>query len=340
MNIEKKHIFTIIVMTIFIIFIFLSSWIAWLAYSLFMLTFYSVIAYWVYLAWKKIKKKESKKYTKFLPIFYHYFARLFILLAISLIWLVYYANEINPFKIPTYHITNGEKEIVFQWMMHIWRDKYYKDVIEKIEKYKEDWYVLYYESVKEAKNPENYEKFDKAMWFKFTPDLYDNIAKLYGLNFQWDYNFLWIVNKKDYNVDISFDKIIEEYEKLPNKKQPPISEVMDINKAAIESLAEMNDTQLFLLRKVMHAIMNVMISNESISDWIRNNVANGDMFKIILDKRNEHVVDYINSHNHNKIFITYWELHFDWIFELLKQSDPNWKITKIDYLYPISDKGE
>jgi hypothetical protein len=35
--------------------------------------------------------------------------------------------------------------------------------------------------------------------------------------------------------------------------------------------------------------------------------------------------------------MTYWLLHFKWILELLQKNDPNWKIIKTKYLYPIKN---
>jgi hypothetical protein len=42
----------------------------------------------------------------------------------------------------------------------------------------------------------------------------------------------------------------------------------------------------------------------------------------------------INS-NDNKIYITYWLLHFKWVFDILQKNDKNWKIIEVSELYPI-----
>jgi hypothetical protein len=56
---------------------------------------------------------------------------------------------------------------------------------------------------------------------------------------------------------------------------------------------------------------------------------------VILEDRNKNLVDSIVKSEYSKIYITYWLLHFDWMYKLLQENNPNWKIVNIRYYYPI-----
>lgn len=51
-----------------------------------------------------------------------------------------------------------------------------------------------------------------------------------------------------------------------------------------------------------------------------------DIFSVILDDRNLHLVKNIVESSEKKIFITYGMMHFEGVYELLKKSDPTWRI--------------
>lgn len=347
---DKKLIFTIIVLTSFLGYSVYVDWIIWWLYWIFSLLFYLGIVYFLAYLWilfrnflrkksdffnRKLNEKKLAHIKEFAKRFYYSVASILLILTLFLWSFVYYHNYHKPFGMPTYYMTNWEKQITFQGMIHIGQQSFYDTVKENLIAHKEDWYVLYYEWVKPAKNPENGEKFNKAIWFDFDADLYSNMSKLYGLEVQKNSDFLWLVNDLDYNVDVSMDDIIENYEKIPDRHLSESKEVVDINSSIIEAFAEMNDKQLYMFREIMYAIMWFFYKNESVWWFVKDNLANEALFKVILDKRNEYIADYIISNDHDKVFIMYWELHFDWVFELLKENDSNWRIEKTDYLYPL-----
>jgi len=49
---------------------------------------------------------------------------------------------------PFYTLTDGEKTIYFQTMIHIGREDFYKEIEKNIREKKEDGAVLFYEGVK------------------------------------------------------------------------------------------------------------------------------------------------------------------------------------------------
>ncbi|MDD5770037.1 MAG: hypothetical protein PHE25_03650 [Candidatus Gracilibacteria bacterium] len=189
-----------------------------LVFSLF---FYSILTYILYGMYKKLIDKSYlffsvENYKTFLNIFLYKVSSLMMALIIIIGGFSYYENEITPAKIPTFTISNGDKTIVFQAMSHIGTPNFYEKIKENIIKLKKDSYVLYFEGVRPG-TKENQESFNKALGVKLDSKTYENMSKLYGLINQDNHLFLGLVNDKDYNVDVSIDDIIGEYNKIINQ---------------------------------------------------------------------------------------------------------------------------
>jgi hypothetical protein len=230
-----------------------------------------------------------------------------------------------------YTISNWKKEIIFQEMSHIWAKSFYGEVKKNLLSYKKDSFVYFYEWVKPGRE-ENHTKFNKAMWIKFDEDLYKNFSKLYWVSFQDNSIYLGLINELDFNVDVWIDFIIEQYEKKkPLSTSQPIKllnkDVIDINSEIIDKLSSLNERQLKALVFVNKAILNTLIKSDKAQKIITNNFANKELFEVILNWRNEVLVNEIIKSEYNKIYITYWKLHFKWVLKLLQNQDPNWKIT-------------
>jgi hypothetical protein len=81
--------------------------------------------------------------------------------------------------------------------------------------------------------------------------------------------------------------------------------------------------------------MNFIIKNENVRNMILEQSWQKNLFDIILDDRNKVIIDSIRNSADNKIYITYWLMHFNGVWAGLQQSDPNWKMVSINYLTPI-----
>ena len=257
-----------------------------------------------------------------------------LIITIILGWFTYYINEISPAKMPTYYLSNGEKQLIFQWMSHIGTKNFYDNVIENIREAKQDWFVLYYEWVRPW-TVENGENFNKAIGIEFDEDLYKNFSKLYGVVNQNNDDLLRIENNEDYNIDLSIDTIMEIYEEKHSATKTVNKEVIDASAEITNILAELNEKQLRILVYINQAILNTIISSPNLRDNILKISGNSDIFDVILNDRNIFLVDEIVNGPHDKIITTYGLMHFEWVLELLQENDPNWKITNEEYLYPI-----
>jgi hypothetical protein len=286
----------------------------------------------------------SLPFTKYIWLFFYRVSTSLFLLFTLLGWFAYYQNVLSPAEMPNITISNWKKTVVFQAMSHIWTQDFYDNVRKNIINAKKEWFVYFFEWVKPWKAESN-KAFDKAIWFQFDKDLYKNFSKVYGVTNQDNNYFLWLWDKNcdldycDFNVDLSMDEIVDSYKEKqiqdPNWVNNSDRLPLDANKEILNSLSKLNDRELKLLVYVNKSILNLIIKSDGIKDFVTKNFANQQLFDVILNKRNEVLTDEIIKSKHDKIFITYWLLHFNWVFEILKKNDPNWKIIKKEVLYPI-----
>lgn len=337
-----KKLFTIISYIFIFAFSIYISWIYAIPSLVFSLAIYSILTYFLYALFKKLFDKSyivfnKENYKNYLNIFLYKVATL-IVLCFLIIWgFAYYQNELSPAIMPVYTLTNWNKTVVFHTMSHIWTPNFYQNVKNSIEKYKKDDFTYYFEWVKPG-SKENQEKFDKALWIKLDKNTYSTMSKLYWLVNQDNSIFLNLVNNKDINVDVNIDEIVKKYDelKIQNWNQNRVyNDAIDINKELTKELSKLTPKELELLRYINKSFINVIVKNKEIQNTIQNEFANQELFDVILNQRNKIIAEKIISSDDKKIIATYGMLHFDWIYNILKQNDIKWQITKIDYLYPL-----
>ena len=329
-----KDYITLILFTLYLYIAFYLNSFIWIVEFSFSVLFYTAFFYILHIIWNKIRKKEIIESWIYIKKFLFRISILIFLMTSFLWWLSYLSNEIYPAKMPQYILSNWEKEVVFQAMVHIWSEEYYKNVIEDLKNYKENWGVYFFEWVKWW-SEENINKFNKALWINFDENLYENFSKLYWVVNQDTREFLWLVNNKDFNVDLNIDDIIKIYEEKTKNLEKTYNEPQDINNQIIKTLSDLNEKELKILVYLNQAILNRIIESDSIQDFATENFANKELYDVILNERNKVVTDEIITSEYDKIFVTYWLLHFEWVFELLKENDTNWEIKSTKYFYPI-----
>jgi hypothetical protein len=145
----------------------------------------------------------------------------FFLLTIAMAGPIYYLaikTETDPLLLPRVTLSNGEKTVVYQGMMHIGTERFYKQVVYDAEQALSDGYVLYYEGVQP--NPA------ADQWFANTlaggGDLsanYRAMGKVCGLQFQLDYFKLLQKDMEAHpeahvTADVDALQMKQEYERL------------------------------------------------------------------------------------------------------------------------------
>ncbi len=333
---NPKNAFSYITLIVFATIIFYYSWLSGALEFVLMVIIYTLLFFVLYYFWKRLRKKDLMSPREFVDYFLLRISFFLILITSLLWWFSYYFNEIDPAPMPEYTLSDWVKTVKFQWMSHIWTRAFYDTVIQNLKNYKIEWWVYFYEWVKPW-SQESAEKFNNAMWIKFDNDLYKNFSKLYWVVNQDNREYFGYINDLDFNVDLNMDEIVALYDERTKDKEKEYKEPLDVNKDLVNTLSGLSDKQLQVLVYLNRAILNFIIWSESTQSFLTDNFANTDLFEVILGKRNEVLSDAIIKSEYNKIYITYWLLHFKWVLELLKQNNPNWKIVSVKNLYPIKD---
>lgn len=336
----KKNIFSLFIIIACFLLACYVSWIFWWVQFLVSITIYFLVFFVAHLAWSRIFKKETKTIKDYFLYFFYRISIFISFLFGFFLFFIYFENILEPAMLPEFTISNWKKTVVFQWMAHIWSDKFYNQIQENIRENKKNWYVLFFEWVKPW-SKENMKKFDTLIWFEFNKKTYSNLSKLYWLRAQDNNDFLNLINNKDYNTDVSMDTIIQKYEKkywkvIPGKKYNNISDspvkIEDFIDQVVKSFTE---NELKVLIQINRAMMNLIIKNENIRNTIMASSWQWNLFDIILDDRNDVIVKSIVQSKENKIHILYWLMHFNWVWQSLQQQDTNWKLINIRYFKPI-----
>ncbi len=330
---NTKNIIAYIILAIFWAIMFYLSWLSWILEYILALITYTLIFFLFYYLWKRYKQREMMSFVDFTNYFLYRISIFLVVLVASLWWLAYLSNEVYPAPMPEYTLSNWEKTVVFQWMIHIWAQDFYDNVANNLKEFKKEGWVYFYEWVW-AWSEENMEKFNKAMWVKFDEHLYKHFSKLYWVVFQDQRQFMWLENDLDFNVDLDIDTIVELYDSSPNRPEDEW-EPIDVASDLMETLSELNERELKVLVYINQSILNFIVASDGTQGFLKDTFGNKELFKVILDKRNEVLSKGIVDSEYDKIYITYWLLHFKWVLELLKQDDPNWKIVKTRNYYPI-----
>lgn len=113
-------------------------------------------------------------------------------------------------------------------------------------------------------------------------------------------------------------------------------EVLDINKEVLERLAQLDERQLIFVRYINSSLLNFMIKQETLRNFIIEKLDMESIMSVILDDRNAFLVKNIIDSEFDTIFVLYGLMHFDGVLEMLQESDPRWKIEDVSYSYPIS----
>ena len=60
------------------------------------------------------------------------------------------------------------------------------------------------------------------------------------------------------------------------------------------------------------------------------------LFTTIIDRRNDAIIEYIQTHPQENIAIVYGALHFNGVYEALQRLSPSWQISHIENSEPYS----
>lgn len=253
-----------------------------------------------------------------------------------------FRTELRPLTVPQATLSNGEKTIIFQGMMHIGSEGFYKSVIYDLEKALSEDYVIYYEGV--LPDPEGDDWFSQTL--AGGGDLssnYETFGNACGLQFQGPYFQLLDVDiaarpERHVAADVTTADLMREYQRLV-ASDPDFADAVDAGTPVVESeedadqitmvmnwLADATPGQRTILGTACRGWMTMLLSRDD---------APSALDRVILDFRNRALADRVLAGSDDKIFMTYGAEHLRGFLDLLQADDPNWQVESVKWMRTI-----
>ena len=276
--------------------------------------------------------------------FYPKLSLFIFLIAVTMIGFpVYYFSYITvarPVLVPQATLSNGSKTVIFQGMMHIGREEFYKSVIYDLENALSTGYRIFYEGVAPG-TPESDKWFsDYVTDGKDLSKAYKTMANLCGLKYQIDYFGFLVTDMKKHpqshvNADVNTAQMKAEYDRLmlsdaefaQSVKDHKKTTDSDDNSSFISEIIANEDAISYERRTVIGALCRGFMTLKLTSPAAEES----QQSKVILDYRNRNLADKILQEKAQKIYITYGSEHFKGVLSLLKENDPQWEIKSIKW---------
>lgn len=268
---------------------------------------------------------------------------------------VYYFSwqvSVSPHSVPKVILSYGNRKIVFQGMMHIGSESFYKSVAYDVEQAIADGYHVYYEGVKPSPGEGDRFMAEFIGGGKAVNDNYKTIANICGLRFQKDYfrvmeqhakaNPLQVVE-----ADVSSLDLKKEYERLVGtdpafaaaegpqamKAKSASNNDGDFMAALLSVLHDSTAQQKELVGIIGRGIINMAVAESK---------SGGERDKLILNYRNRYLVDMVSGDGHDKMYILYGAAHIPGVVKLLHQKEPKLKVVSVTWQRSIAapDRAE
>lgn len=272
---------------------------------------------------------------------------LFVLVSIVTLpfyFLAFY-SEARPLIMPQVVLTNQKKTIIFQGMVHVGSESFYKSVIYDLETALDEGYKLYYEGIAPS-TPEADSWFSNAIaGGRSLSSNYRDIAGVCGVEFQLDYFQLMVHDMQrrpgqHMTVDVTTETLQKEYIRLqeedPEFAKNIVKEKTGKDKDSDGSAEKLinfvhgaSDGQKTILGMLCRGFFSVRLQPSSGAEPQA-------LDPLLLEFRNRHLVEAIAAEAGDKIYITYGAGHLPGVIKLLKQADPAWEIKSIKWLRAIS----
>jgi len=239
-------------------------------------------------------------------------------------------NQWAPATLPRITMSNGDKTVIFQSMMHIASPGFYSDIRSDMQRLVWQDYVFFYEWVRPG-TPENLEKLGTLLGTSVSSEMYDTIGNIAWLVSQTEESFTDILPST--NVDISTDDIvtIAERENIPVPTQT-LTQTDLLNKLAIY-YPHMNWVQKYVAQVFSRAAMNMILRVYERPDLVTQLEGEIPVYSVILWERNKNIASTIEATPSQKIYIHYGAMHYAWVLALLQRKDPRWKeISRTEFV--------
>jgi len=252
-----------------------------------------------------------------------------VLIASIWSWALY--HNTYPATLSDITLSDGSGTVVFVQMSHIAHRDFYREKNTQLQSLAQSGYTILVEWVRPGSS-DNQAKFDAYLGFQFTDTLYNTLALFTGFEAQNnDSLYAWISTGSLVSVDISIDDIVWLMWQHP---QIVSWEIRNIEWELSLALKNITDKDQKLLHYMFRGVLNWTLKNSvdiesTLMDWEQ-----AGLFRAIIEKRNDPIVEYIRTNPGEKIAIVYGALHFNWVYASLQRFSPAWKIVDIGHTYP------
>lgn len=255
-------------------------------------------------------------------------------------WWLVLQPALHPLAVPRVTLSDGKREVVFQGMVHVGSEQFYRSVSFDLIRAKDAGYVLFFEGVQPG-TPEADAWLDAAT--QSGGDLnaqYGKIGEACGLNFQGDFlSFLQRDEAMDpehlVTADVSVTEMYEEWQRQV-AADPSLADALPQGgtgggggfsvSRVLELAAGLNEPQKNLLAAACRGVFSVILGGAENLDAL-----NG----VILDFRNRRLADRITALPQADIYITYGSGHFPGLLRELQERNPDWKIVGTNWTTAI-----
>jgi len=276
-------------------------------------------------------------------------ALVLLMLMVSLISLpvYYFSFEVNarPSALPQVTLGNGSKTVVYQGMVHVGSETFYKSVVYDLEKALAEGYTLFYEGVQPSPG-------EGDQWFSEYlaggGDLSENykmLGSVCELQFQLDYFSLLAADMKAHpgrhvTADVTTLDMKREFDRLSKADPAFAARVQKKPAQAGDTAADDSGPMDFLLDAAkggtpeQRHILGILCRG-TINAVMAKSDSDGPLEPVILDFRNRHLAQAITSHPAQKIYITYGAAHLPGVIELLQAQDPKWRVLSTKWMRAV-----
>lgn len=227
----------------------------------------------------------------------------------------YFAKK--PVQMHRYTLTNGDRTIIFQEMMHLAHDSFYDKVLGDLAELKRSGFTVAYERV-HGSDEENQELCQTLGM----PEGYvKQLAPILGLSVQSCPRYWNAMDDNDINADMSVRELIDRARAMGI--QPVFRAPLNMGKLLERVSLNSRQQELAhgLIRLSLHAYPILPVPPQM-----------QDVMELLLDRRNEKLYDIIQALPQKRILIHYGKAHFPGWWSLMRNRDPRWTIIEdIEY---------
>ena len=250
--------------------------------------------------------------------------------------------DARPMVVPAVTLSNGDKTIVFQGMMHVGAESFYKSVVYDLEDALSQGYRLYYEGVQSGTKESDKWFSDNLAGGGDLSGNYRTMATACGMKFQTDY---FSPLARDFSVhperhvmaDVTTLQMQQEYERLMKTDPGFDREVKEKARKDKEQAVQMNEfltgvvewqkkstkDQQYLAGVICRGFFNVLLSATP---------QPGVLDPVVLDLRNRELVKRLLADDSKKIYVTYGSHHLEGVLPMLKQKDARWQVKSVKWI--------